>query len=140
MTRKTMIITGLSMFALILLTAGASAMITKEMVEKDEIKTEEVAVATPVKAKTVHHKHKSTSRDDITWNDNRQPVQQPPVREASACDDGNIVGTVVGGAAGGLGGSQIGNGNGKIAATIAGTLGGAYLGNRYVPARNVTCR
>lgn len=137
MTRKNMLVIGVSVFALILLTAGASAMITKEVIKNESVKTEEVAKAEPAKTK-VYRSHKS-SRDDITWNE--QPRRQAePVRQASACDDGNIVGTVIGGAAGGLVGNQVGSGNGKVAATIGGTLGGAYLGNRYVPTRNVTCR
>jgi len=77
-----------------------------------------------------------------------QPQKQPqriaaaqPVQPAQPrCDDSNIVGTVAGGAVGGIAGSQIGNGSGKTAATIGGVLGGAFLGNRYIPTRNVTCQ
>lgn len=64
-------------------------------------------------------------------------LAQPP---QPRCDDSNIVGTIAGGAAGGVVGSQVGKGSGKTAATIGGVIGGAYLGNQYIPTRNVTCR
>ena len=77
---------------------------------------------------------------------NAQTVQPHNQKLAAAqpvqprCDDSNIVGTIVGGAGGGIVGSQVGKGSGKTAATIGGVLGGAYLGNQYIPTRNVTCR
>lgn len=77
---------------------------------------------------------------------NVQNVQPHNQKVASAqpaqprCDDSNIVGTIAGGAAGGVVGSQVGKGSGKTAATIGGVLGGAYLGNQYIPTKNVTCR
>ena len=69
---------------------------------------------------------------------NQQAAPAAPAQPS--CDDKNIVGTVAGGAAGGVIGSQIGHGGGKTAATIGGVLGGAYLGNQYIPTRNVTCK
>ncbi len=74
---------------------------------------------------------------------NAQPHNQKVAAAQPAeprCDDSNIVGTIAGGAAGGVVGSQVGKGSGKTAATIGGVLGGAYLGNQYIPTRNVTCR
>jgi uncharacterized protein YcfJ len=62
-----------------------------------------------------------------------------PQQPAQRCDDNNIVGTAAGGVGGGVVGSQFGRGSGKTAATIAGVIGGAYLGNQYIPTRNVTC-
>lgn len=79
-----------------------------------------------------------------------QMVQQSPVttvrrqqvahQQVVKCNDSNIVGTVAGGVLGGIVGNQFGGGAGKTAATIGGTLGGAYVGNQYIPTRNVTCR
>lgn len=72
--------------------------------------------------------------------------QQQPLAYAGtqpsqpACDDKNIVGTLAGGVAGGVLGNQIGSGSGRTVATVGGALGGAYLGNEYLPTRNVTCR
>jgi uncharacterized protein YcfJ len=115
--------------ALVLLSAGASALIMKEMDR-------------PEQPAAVHHVVKN---EKIHWNGHRQ-VQAAPapaaatIEPAVGCDDNNIVGTGVGGVAGGVAGSQIGKGDGKTAATIAGTLGGAYLGNQLLPTRNVTCK
>ena len=120
--RNKMIVTGLSVFALVMLTAGASAYITRESLDpKPEVRVSKNA----------------THKDEITWNDS-QPA--PAQQQAQNCDDGNVVGKVLGGAAGGIAGSQIGNGGGQTAATIGGTLGGAYLGGEYIPTKNVTCK
>lgn len=59
---------------------------------------------------------------------------------APKCNDSNIVGTLAGGVLGGIVGNQFGHGSGRAATTIGGTLGGAYVGNQYIPTRNVTCR
>ena len=71
------------------------------------------------------------------------PPQPAPQQHASGpppCNDKNIVGTLAGGVAGGVLGNQVGRGSGKTVATVGGALGGAYLGNQYIPTRNVTCR
>ena len=119
MTRSSMILAGLGAFALLVITVGASAYVTKEALEDEQkpvVKTEK-----------------------IVWKEPRQQAQPQPVQQASNCDDGNIVGTVVGGVGGGLIGNQIGSGSGNTAATIGGAVGGAALGNRYIPTKNVTC-
>lgn len=71
-----------------------------------------------------------------------QPVAQHQQLAAAqpACDDSNIVGMLAGGAMGGILGNQVGKGSGNTAATIGGALGGAYVGGKYIPTRNVTCR
>lgn len=117
MNRSSMILAGLGAFALLVITVGASAYVTKEALEDEQkpaVKTEK-----------------------IVWKEPRQQAQ--PVQQVSDCDDGNIVGTVVGGVGGGLIGNQIGSGSGNTAATIGGAVGGAALGNRYIPTKNVTC-
>jgi outer membrane lipoprotein SlyB len=106
---------GLVLVFLLAGTAAVSAYITRESVKsqataKTHVKPQHIASAQP-----------------------QQPMQP-------RCDDKNIVGTIAGGAAGGIVGSQIGQGKGKTAATIGGVVGGAYLGNEYLPTRNVTCR
>ncbi len=115
MQKKHMIATGAGIAALVIMTATASALITKQSLnpEKDSAVVETVTTHKEVKAKPV------------------QAVAQPApqqVAQQPACDDGNIAGTVLGGAAGGVIGSQIGNGSGQTAATIAGVAGGALLG------------
>lgn len=128
--KRKLIYLGLGAVALVALTAGVSAVVTQKVIEDKQTATVES------KARG------SRSSEKVTWNGERrlsaansqQNVQQP------ACDDGNIVGTIVGGLGGGVVGSQIGSGNGQTVATIGGTLGGAYLGNQYLPTRNVTCR
>lgn len=120
---------GAGILALVLITAGASAMITHEVMQDKPVAQEKVVKAAPVRAK----------KETITWND----APPPPQRQAQAlppCDDGNVVGHVAGGVVGGIAGNQVGSGNGQTVATIAGTLGGAYLGGRYLPTRGATCR
>lgn len=76
----------------------------------------------------------------VSWNHNDQAMAPPPPEpRMRSCDDGNVVGTALGGVGGALAGSAIGKGNGRTAATIGGALGGAYLGQRYIPTKNVTC-
>lgn len=87
--------------------------------------------ATPEPAKQVTVIHRNSG----THYANQQPVARDP-----ACDDKNIVGTGLGAVAGGVLGNQIGGGKGRTVATVGGALGGAYLGNEYLPTRNVTCR
>lgn len=127
MQKKHMIATGAGIAALVIMTATASALITKQNLnpEKDSAVVETVTTHKEVKAKPVQAAAQPAPQ---------QVAQQP------ACDDGNIAGTVLGGAAGGVIGSQIGDGSGQTAATIAGVAGGALLGREYIPTRNVTCR
>lgn len=123
----------LAVFVAMGATAAASVYLTKQSLQAEEEKP--VAVS-ETKTKTVKRKN-----DDIVWNNPRpaQPQQPQPVQvAANNCDDRNIVGTLIGGAAGAFLGNQIGDGGGRTAATIGGTLGGAYLGNSYIPTRNVT--
>lgn len=135
MTRKNIVGLSVAVFLVILLTAGASAMITRELA------TEEAATQASVEpVKAPHYGTRKTTHrndNDITWNEPQRPA---PVQQKPACDDHNVVGIVLGGAAGGLVGHQVGSGKGKDLATIGGALGGAYLGNQYIPTRNVTCR
>ncbi len=120
MKTKQILAWGIGVFALVLMTAGASALVTKELLEPNKPVIERAAKA-PV-------------GERIAWND-------APARPASApCNDGNIVGKIVGGVGGGVAGSQIGSGSGQTAATIGGTLGGAYLGGEYIPTHNATCQ
>lgn len=124
----------LAAIGLIAVTATASAYLTKENLNGDK-----VAVTDTKPVKGYGTNKRVSSNEEIHWN-NTQPAAGNPAPQRVRCDDGNIVGTVVGAAAGGLAGHQIGSGNGQTAATVAGVVGGAYLGNRYVPARGVTCR
>ncbi|HEY8192276.1 MAG TPA: glycine zipper 2TM domain-containing protein [Alphaproteobacteria bacterium] len=119
-TRQITIIT-IAVIALVALSAGASALITRNTVA-------------PEKPAAVHH---TVKKETVNWNN---AAAQPAPAPVPNCDDGNIVGALVGGAGGGVVGSQVGKGNGKTAATIAGALGGAYLGKEYIPTENVTCR
>jgi uncharacterized protein YcfJ len=113
---------GLGVLALIIVTAGASALVTREAMTPEKAGVEIVAAAPAPK------------EQKITWNDAPTHDAPPP------CNDGNIVGKVLGGVGGGVVGSQIGSGSGQTVATIGGTLGGAYLGGEYTPTENVTCR
>ena len=124
MSKKQILAWGLGAVVLVLLTAGASALVTREVIES---KTPASETAVVVKA-PAHQK--------ITWNEPRRQAQPAP----PPCNDGNIVGKVVGGLGGGLVGSQIGSGSGKTAATIGGAVGGTVLGGEYIPTENVTCR
>lgn len=123
MSKKQILAWGLGAVVLVLLTAGASALVTREMIESKPPATEKAAVTAPKSQK-------------ITWNEPRRQAQPAP----PPCNDGNIVGKVVGGLGGGLVGSQIGSGSGKTAATIGGAVGGTVLGGEYIPTENVTCR
>ena len=127
MKKKQIIAWGLGVLALVLVTAGASALVTREMVE------EKPAVEAAAKPS------KSTS-NKISWNEPRQAAPQPAAQPAKpACNDGNIVGKVIGGVGGGILGNQIGSGSGNTVATIGGAVGGTVLGGEYIPTDNVTC-
>lgn len=124
MTRKMMIMLGIGALALVLVTAGASALVTNHIANSKE------------ETKIVSTKKPRAHKEQITWNEPRQAAQP----QAPACDDGNIVGLALGGVAGGVAGNQIGKGSGNTVATIGGAVGGAVLGKEYIPTRNVTCR
>ena len=125
--QKTIALAIIGAIALIIGTATASAYFTKQNLQPEK----QVVAENKVQSK------KSSGK--IAWDN--APVRTQQVQAAPPpCDDSNIVGTVAGGAAGGIVASQIGKGHGKTAATIGGTLGGAYLGNQYLPTKNVTCR
>lgn len=127
MKTKQIIAWGAGVLALVLVTAGASALVTREMMDEK-----------PAIEKTAEAPARKSQK--ITWNDTpSQPVQ--PIRTAAAtpCSDGNIVGLALGGIGGGIAGNQIGKGSGKTAATIGGAVGGAYLGKEFIPTENVTC-
>lgn len=128
MKKKQILAWGAGVLALVLVTAGASALVTKEVMDTEQ----------PAVEKTVAVK--KTSGEKISWNEPRQqPVQQAqPARPP--CQDGNIVGMALGGVGGGLVGNQIGKGSGRTAATIGGAVGGAYLGKEFIPTENVTCQ
>lgn len=127
MKKKQILAWGAGVLALVLVTAGASALVTKEVIDEKPAVEKSAAAPAPKAQK-------------ITWNEPRnvQPVQQarpaPP-----PCNDGNIVGLALGGIGGGLAGNQIGKGSGNTAATIGGAVGGAYLGKEFIPTENVTC-
>lgn len=125
---------------LVLMSAGASALITRNQLSNQDPAASSVITKEETVIKTPTHKH--ASREEIRWNDSK-PVPAP-VRQAQAapppCDDRNIVGTVLGGLGGGLVGSQVGKGNGQVAATAVGVAAGAVAGNEYIPTRNVTCQ
>ena len=131
MKRKHAIALGAGVVALVILAAGASALVTQKVIE-DKPAVEKTAAAP---------KHKTAKSEKITWNEPRQaqPAQQAQAAPAS-CDDYNIVGIGLGAVAGGVAGNQIGSGRGQDLATIGGALGGAYLGKQYIPTHNVTCR
>lgn len=122
MNKQTKTTVGIVAAALLLFTATAAI---ASYVTRETMKPAAVA-STPAKTK-----YKEVAQ--------AQPVQHAAPAQPK-CDDSNIVGTAVGGVAGGIAGNQIGNGKGKTVATIGGVLGGAYLGNQYIPTRNVTCR
>lgn len=127
MKTKQILAWGAGVLALVLVTAGASALVTKDMMsEKPAIETARAP---------------APKEQKITWNEprNAEPVQ--PVRTAAAppCNDGNIVGLALGGIGGGIAGNQIGKGSGNTVATIGGAVGGAYLGKEFIPTENVTC-
>lgn len=115
--------------ALIMVTAGASALITSQVVNKPE----EAPVVKRVATAT-------TKKDHIRWNNTPAPQAQPVAAQQPACDDGNVVGYGLGALAGGLIGNQIGDGNGKKVATVGGAAAGALAGGQYIPTRGVLCR
>lgn len=119
-TKQITIIT-IAVIALVVLSAGASVLITRQAIAPEK----------PAAVKQI------TKKETINWNN---ATAQPAPAPVPNCDDGNIVGALAGGVGGGVVGSAVGDGNGKTAATIAGTLGGAYLGKEYIPTENVTCR
>lgn len=128
MTSKTKNILGITFgaLALIMISAGASALITQRVAEPDK----------PVAQTTTPRVAK---KEVVHWNN--PPAQQPaPQRVAAACDDGNVVGYGLGALAGGLIGNQIGDGKGKDVATVGGAAVGALAGGQYIPTRGVLCR
>jgi outer membrane lipoprotein SlyB len=120
MTRQTALLIGGVVF-LVAATAGASALITQKSMESDA---------------SAVHKTASVKNETITWND-RQPAPAPAAQD---CNDHNVVGKIGGGVVGGIVGSKVGKGDGKTAGTIAGTLGGSYLGGKFEPTQNITCK
>ncbi len=119
MNRKQMVIMIGSAVLLVAATAGAGAFITQQAMEP---------------GKPASHK---VQAETISWNDSK-PAPAPA--QVADCNDHNVVGKIGGGIAGGILGSKIGDGNGKTAGTIAGTLGGSYVGGKYLPTQNVTCK
>lgn len=122
MTRrqKHMVLTGLGAFALVLVAAGAGAFVTQKAMDEPEAK--------PV-----------AKKEQIVWDDPK-PQPQPQQQAQASCDDANVVGAAIGAVAGGFAGNQIGDGRGKDLATVGGAIGGGYLGQQYIPTRNVLCR
>lgn len=106
--------------ALVVAAAGASAYVTQEI--KDE----------PQKVSA------KSDGDKITWNEPRREPQ-PQAQAEPSCDDANVVGAAIGAVGGGLVGNQIGSGSGQDLATIGGAIGGGFLGQQYIPTRNVLC-
>jgi uncharacterized protein YcfJ len=129
MMRKNLPLYILGGAVLVAMTAGASAFVTKTVVQDEK----------PV---VVEKTAQAPKAEKITWNEpqKRPQTAQPQQHTVPSCDDGNVVGAIVGGVGGGVAGSQIGSGNGQTLATIGGALGGAYLGKEYIPTRNVTCK
>lgn len=111
--------------ALIMVTAGASALITNQVTNKEQA---------PVVKKVATTTHK----DNVRWNN--PPAQQAQPVAAKRCDDGNVVGYGLGAVAGGLIGNQFGDGKGKDVATVGGAAAGALAGGQYIPTRGVLCR
>lgn len=111
---------GAGIVVLMIGTAALSSYLTRSTLE-------EKPVAQTTAAKRAHPQQQRVA--------SAQPQSANP-----ACDDGNLVGTLAGGAAGAAVGNQFGKGNGKTVATVGGLVGGAYLGQRYMPTQNATCR
>lgn len=127
MTRKNLIVLCVGVFTLVLLTAGASAFVTRNMLTEDKT---EVQRLTDGKSRS----------EKITWNEPRQqPQQQVQQQPVKTCDDANIVGAAIGAVAGGVVGNQFGSGKGQDLATIGGAIGGGYLGQQHIPTRNTLC-
>ncbi len=125
MQRKNLILIIIGAIALIAVTAGASAYVTRDVM-KPEKKVEKVAT-------------KKTTSEQISWNESRQQAQPQP-QQVKKCDDGNIVGAGIGAAAGGLVGNQFGKGKGNDLATIGGIIVGGTAGHQMIPTRGVLCR
>ena len=124
---KQITILALAAVALIAVSAGAAAFVTKNQMEE---KPAPVKTAVQTKStKTVARK------EQINWNQ-QQPAPQQQVRR---CNDGNIVGAAIGGAAGGLVGHQFGKGKGRDLATIGGVIAGGTAGHQYIPTRGTLC-
>lgn len=119
---------------LLAMTAGASALITRNNLENED-KTVTVTEKTVTSNKPVHH---VATTNKVNWN-NTRTVQQQPVPVKKACSDGNVVGAVLGAVGGGLVGSQIGGGKGKDVATIGGAAVGGLAGQQYIPTNGVLC-
>lgn len=124
MKKKQIIAWGIGVLALVLVTAGASALVTREVIEEKP---------------AIEKKAEKRSGERISWNEPRQAAPQPAQPAKPACNDGNIVGKVIGGVGGGILGNQIGSGSGNTVATIGGAVGGTVLGGEYIPTENVTC-
>ena len=73
-TTKHMILTGAGVLVLAVMAAGAGAYVTQEMMDD--------------------HSTAARKASGISWNTDRQTAAPQPQRVASACDDGNIVGTI----------------------------------------------
>ncbi len=127
---KRIIGSGVATIVVLAATAAIASYATRESIESSPIKTEQAVIE--------HHTQAHQEQRLASTEPARQPVQHTAANPP--CDDKNIVGTVGGAAAGGLVGSQIGHGTGKTVAVIGGVLGGGYLGNQYIPTRNVSCR
>ena len=127
MTRKNLVVLCVGVFTLMLLTAGASAFMTRNLITEDKTGVQRLSDEKP-------------RAEKITWNEpraNPQPQAQQPAKPA--CNDSNIVGTGLGALAGGLIGSQIGSGKGQDVATIGGAVAGGFAGHEYIPTHNALC-
>lgn len=100
--------------------------------------TEKSVVTTKTISKTPASQDKPWRNPDNNLQAQNNSVQQQPL--ATNCNDKNVLGYVAGAVAGGLAGNQLGKGNGKTVATIGGAVGGGYLGGKYIPLNNVTCK
>ena len=125
-TRKNLVVLCVGVFTLMLLTAGASAFMTRNMIVEDKTGVQRLSDEKP-------------KADKITWNEPRQQPQPQAQPAKPECDDANIVGAAIGAVGGGLVGNQIGSGKGQDLATIGGAIGGGYLGQQYIPTRNTLC-
>ena len=126
MNRKNLVVLCVGVFTLVLLTAGASAFMTRSLITEDKTDVQRLSDEKP-------------KADKITWNEPRQNSQPQAQPAKPACDDGNIVGAAIGAVGGGLVGNQIGKGKGQDLATIGGAIGGGYLGQQHIPTRNTLC-
>ena len=127
-TRKNLVVLCVGVFTLMLLTAGASAFMTRNIITEDRTGVQRLTDTDP-------------KAEKITWNEQRrQPQPQQAAQPVEpACDDANIVGAAIGAVAGGVVGNQIGSGKGQDLATIGGAIGGGYLGQQHIPTRNALC-